>query len=86
MVQHDLPFSTTYSLCLNSTATVYFHGKLQAAKVLGYGKNIELEKDGRKVLWAKMEDKDPVIQLIDSDSEDNTRIASTNKDTSSYSQ
>jgi hypothetical protein len=30
--------------------------------MIGYGKNIELEtKEGRKVLWAKMEDKDPVI-------------------------
>jgi hypothetical protein len=41
-------------------------------KMIGYGKNIELEtKEGRKVLWAKMEDKDPVIQLV---SEDKARL------------
>jgi hypothetical protein len=43
-------------------------------KMIGYGKNIELEtKEGRKVLWAKMEDKDPVIQLVNRDSEDKAR-------------
>jgi hypothetical protein len=41
-------------------------------KMIGYGKNIELEtKEGRTVLWAKMEDKDPVIQLV---SEDKARL------------
>ena len=34
--------------------------------MIGYGNNIELEtKDGRKVLWAKMEGKDPVIQIVE---------------------
>jgi hypothetical protein len=51
--------------------------------MIGYGKDIELEKDGKKVLWARIQGKDPVIQLANS--EYHARIATTDKDTP-YSQ
>jgi len=51
--------------------------------MIGYGKYIELEKDGKKASWARIEGKDLVIQLTNS--EHLARIATTDKDTP-YSQ